>query len=157
MENVPMEVQIPKEQGDKRTWSLWSGENLVEGQYELPLSLPRPQFFSSILISSRQAKVGFFNFALFCSVKHWEQWDPFLQVLGITFLFSYQIQLLTWCCYCELSSVNSDYLQMRSNLFWPNLPPCLLSRLLLELFPGGNLLPVVHSAYYGTAPVILTS
>lgn len=90
-----MEVQIPKEQGDKRTWRLWSGENLVEGQYELPLSLPRPQFFSSILISSRQAKVGFLNFASFCSVKHWEQWDPFLQVLGITFFFSHHIQLLT--------------------------------------------------------------
>lgn len=123
MENVPMEVQIPKEQGDKRLWRLWRGENMVEGQCEFPLSLPRPRFFSSILISSRQAKVGFLNFVLFCSVKYWEQWDPFLQVLGIMFVFSHHIQLLTRCCYCELFSMNSDYLQMRTNL-----PHCLLDR-----------------------------
>lgn len=69
-------------------WGLWRGENLVEEQYEFRLSIP------SILISSRQGKVGFLNFALFCSVKYWEQWDPFLQVLGITFVFSHHIQML---------------------------------------------------------------
>lgn len=106
---------------------------------------PGPRFFSSILIASRQEKVGFLNFTLFCSVNQWKLWQTVLQVLGIPLLFSHYIKSFMRC-YCELSSMNSDYLQMMSNLFCPSLPPCLLNRL-LELFPGGDLLHVVHSAY----------
>lgn len=106
---------------------------------------PEPWFFSSILNATRQEKVGFLNFTLFCSVNQWKLWRPVLQVLGIPLLFSHYIKSFMRC-YCELSSTNSDYLQMMSNLFCPNLPQCLLNRL-LELFPCGDWLHAVHSTY----------